>query len=79
MYGVAALGGHSDPLQVREPAPPVFVVGMAYIVAGDWPFAADFTFFCHDNTPYIKNTIMMDLTETGYIQVLETERKLFLK
>jgi hypothetical protein len=54
MNRVAALCGHSDPLQIREPAPPVFIVGMAYIVAGHWSFATDFTFFCHDKTPYIE-------------------------
>jgi len=55
MHRVAALRGHSDPLQIREPAPPVFIVGMAYIIAGHGPFATYFTFFCHDKTPYIKN------------------------
>jgi hypothetical protein len=51
MNRVAALGGHSDPLEIREPAPPVFIVSMAYIIACYRPFATDFTFFCHDNTP----------------------------
>jgi hypothetical protein len=54
MNRVAAFRGHSDPLQIREPAPPVFIVGMAYIIAGYRSFATDFTSFCHDKTPYIK-------------------------
>jgi hypothetical protein len=54
MHRVAALGGHSDPLQIREPAPPGLIVGMADIIAGYRPFATDFTFFCHDKTPYIE-------------------------
>lgn len=55
MHRVAALDGHADPLQIREPAAPVFIVSMAYIIAGYRSFATDFTFFCHDKTPYIKN------------------------
>jgi hypothetical protein len=54
MSRVATLRGHSDPLQVRKPSPPVFIMGMANMIAGHWPFATDFTFFCHDKTPYIK-------------------------
>jgi hypothetical protein len=54
MDGIAALGGHPDPLQIWEPAPPVLIVGMAYIIAGDWAFATNFTFFCHGKTPYIE-------------------------
>jgi hypothetical protein len=47
MNAVAALGCHTDTLEVREPAPSCFIVGMADIVAGYRSFAADFTFFCH--------------------------------
>jgi hypothetical protein len=54
MNSIAACSGHSDPLQIREPAAPVFIVGMAYIVTGHRSFAAYFTFFCHDKTPYIE-------------------------
>jgi hypothetical protein len=53
MYTVAALGGHSDPLQVWEPTPPGFIMGMADVIACYRPFAAYFTFFCHGKTPYI--------------------------
>jgi hypothetical protein len=79
MHGVAAFGGHSYPLQVREPAPPVFVVGMTYIVAGHRAFATDFTFFCHGKTPYYLKTNIIVYTKTGYIHVPEKEGKLFLK
>jgi len=54
MNRVAALDGHSDPLQIRKPAPPVFIVSMADIIASYRPFATDFTFSSHDKTPYIK-------------------------
>jgi len=53
MNTVAALGGHSDPLQVWKPAPPGFVMGMADVIACYRPFAAYFTSFCHGKTPYI--------------------------
>jgi hypothetical protein len=49
---IAALGGHSDTLQVGKPAPLVLVMGMAYVIAGHRALAAYFTFFCHDKTPY---------------------------
>jgi uncharacterized membrane protein HdeD (DUF308 family) len=52
MNRIAALGSHSDPLQIWEPAPSVLIVGMAYMIAGYRAFATDFTFFCHDKTPY---------------------------
>jgi hypothetical protein len=32
MYTVAALGGHSDPLQVWEPTPPGFIMGMVKLL-----------------------------------------------
>jgi hypothetical protein len=57
MNRIAALGSHSDPLQIREPAPSVLIVGMADMVTGYWSFAADFTFFCHDTTPYIEKQL----------------------
>ena len=79
MYGVASLGGHSDPLQIREPASPVFIVGMADMITGYRPFATDLTFFCHDKTPDIDKTIIMVYAKTRYIHVLETDRKFFLK
>ena len=79
MDRVAARGCHSDPLQIREPAPSVLIVGMAYIVAGYRSLAADFTFFGHDKTPYYNETIKMIYTKTGYIHVPEREGKLFLK
>jgi len=53
MNTVAALGGHSDPLQVWKPAPPGFVMGMADVIACYRPFAAYFTSFCHGKTPHI--------------------------
>ena len=52
MYGVAALGSHSDALQIGQPAPPVFIMGMADIVACHRPLTAYFAFLCHDLTPY---------------------------
>jgi hypothetical protein len=54
MNTVAAFGGHSDALQVGQPAPSVLVVGMADVIACYWTFAADLTFFCHGITPYIE-------------------------
>jgi len=53
MNTVAALGGHSDPLQIWEPTTSGFIMGMADVIAGYRPFAAYFTFFCHGRTPYI--------------------------
>jgi hypothetical protein len=79
MNRVAALDGHSDPLQIRKPAPPVFIVSMADIIASYRPFATDFTFFCHDKTPYILKQITIVYVKTGYIHVPEKEGKLFLK
>jgi hypothetical protein len=52
VFGIATTGSHPDPLQIRQPASFVLIVGMTYIVAGGRPFAANFTFFCHDQTPY---------------------------
>jgi hypothetical protein len=78
MNTVAALGGHSDPLQIRKPASSGLVVGMADVIACNWPFAADFTFFCHGKTPYIENVHMI-YAKTGYIHVLRILGKLFLK
>lgn len=52
---------------------------MAYIIAGYRPFATDFTFFCHDKTPYILKQITIVYAKTGYIHVPEKEGKLFLK
>lgn len=53
---------------------------MAYIIAGYGPFATDFTFFCHDKTPYyIEKKIIIVCTKTGFIHVSEKEGKLFLK
>jgi hypothetical protein len=54
MNTVAAFRGHSYPLQIGKPAPFGLVVGMADIMTSYWTFAADFTFFCHDNTPLSK-------------------------
>jgi hypothetical protein len=53
MNTVAALGDHSNPLQIREPTTSGFIMGMADVVAGYRPLAAYFTFFCHGKTPYI--------------------------
>ena len=52
MFGIAAAGRHPDPLQIRQPTSFILVVGMTDIVAGGRPLAANFTFFCHDQTPY---------------------------
>jgi hypothetical protein len=52
---------------------------MAYIIACYRPFATDFTFFCHDKTPYILKQITIVYAKTGYIHVPEKEGKLFLK
>jgi hypothetical protein len=68
MNTVAARGGHSDALQVGKPAPPGLVVGMADVIAGHWTFAADFTFFCHDKTPYIEK-VLNGLFENGLYTV----------
>ena len=78
MNAVAALSGHSNSLQIGEPASPGLVVGMADVIACNWPFAADFTFFCHGKTPYIENVHMI-YAKTGYIHVLRILGKLFLK
>jgi hypothetical protein len=53
MNTVAATGGHSNPLQIREPAPPCFIMGMADVITCHRSFATYFTFFCHGKTPYI--------------------------
>ena len=79
MHGIATLGGHSYSLQIRKPAPPVFVVGMAYIIAGCRSLATDFTFFCHDNkTPYIKNN-HNGLYENGFYTYSGSRRQAFSK
>jgi hypothetical protein len=57
MNAVAALGGHSNPLQIGEPAAPGFIMGMADVITGYRPLAANFTFFSHDTTPYIVNFV----------------------
>ncbi len=53
MDTIPALGDHSNPLQIREPTPPGFIMGMADVIACYRPFAAYFTFLCHGKTPYI--------------------------
>ena len=52
-YGLAVAAGcrHPDFLQIRKPAPTVFVVGMANVVAGSGFFSANFTFFRHGKSP----------------------------
>ena len=79
MHGVAALGGHSDPLQIRKPAPPVFIVGMAHMIAGHWSFATDFTFFCHDKIPYIENNDNNGYDENGLYTFSGIRRQAFSK
>jgi hypothetical protein len=79
MNRVAALGGHSDPLQIRKPAPPVLIVSMADIIAGDRPFAADFTFFCHDKTPSILDYDHNGLCENGLYTCSGKRRQAFSK
>jgi hypothetical protein len=79
MDGSAALGSHSHPLQIGKPAPPVFVVGMADVIACYRAFAADFTFFCHGKNSFILKNIRIIYAKTGYIHVLPTEGKHFLK
>jgi len=69
MNAVAALGSHSDTLEVRKPAPSCFIVGMADIVARCRSFAADLTFFCHDKDSLYIRIDFSDLSETGYIHV----------
>jgi hypothetical protein len=54
MHRITTLGGHSNFLQVREPAPPVLVMGMAYMITGYRSLATDFTFFCHDKNSLYK-------------------------
>jgi hypothetical protein len=65
MNTVTAVCSHSDTLQIREPAPPGFIMGMADIIACCRTFAADFTFFCHDKTPYMCKAFLFGLYENG--------------
>ncbi len=53
MNTVAALGDHSNPLQIWEPTTSGFIMGMADVIAGYRPLAAYFTFLSHGRTPYI--------------------------
>jgi hypothetical protein len=79
MNTVAVACSHSDPLQIREPTPPGFIMGMADIIACCRTFAADFTFSCHDKTPYIVIHSYLVYAKTGYIHILVLLGKLFLK
>ena len=45
MHAIATGGGHSYPLQIRQPTPSVLIVGMAYIIAGGRAFSTNRTFF----------------------------------
>jgi hypothetical protein len=45
MQAIAAGSSHPDPLQIRQPTPSVFIVGMAHIIAGSWAFSTNRTFF----------------------------------
>jgi len=79
MYRIAALGSHSDALQIGKPAPPVFIVGMADIVTGHRPFTAYFTFLCHDLTPNILKKDHIDLYENGFYTCSGSIRQAFSK
>ena len=37
-------------MEVRVPDFPSLVIGVTYVVSKDWPFPADVTDFCHDET-----------------------------
>ena len=46
-FAVAAGGGNSYTLQIWQPAPSSFVMGMAYIISGGWFFATYRAHFGH--------------------------------
>lgn len=48
LFRVAARGSGSYTLQIRQPAPTIFIMGMAYIITGHRLFPADFTFTSHN-------------------------------
>jgi hypothetical protein len=48
MHRAAGTGNCSDSLQIRQPAPTGFVVGMADIIPGRGAFATNFTNMGHD-------------------------------
>jgi hypothetical protein len=78
MNAVAALSGHSNSLKIGEPASLGLVVGMADVIACNWPFAADFTFFCHGKTPYNEKRTY-DLCENGLYTCSNNIRQAFSK